>query len=210
MPDFDYYVILSLTEEPETPGGMVTMEDPQGLIRLATIPVGKGSVTVTGAPYFMQNLYIDREENARLSWELCGAGDRENRGILFIRGRRMVQSLWGNLAERGSLVCLILPLLVLAAAGFWMAIPVFGRVQKDEPRPGKPLRERFLAEARFLKKYRGLDLYADIYIRELRSRLRQRGYDEDEIAGLVPPKPGPAFRDFEKFRKAIETIPERL
>jgi hypothetical protein len=210
MPDFDSSVILTLSEEPEAPGGIISMEDPQGIIRLATIPVGEGSVTVTGDPYFMQNLYIDKEENARLSWELTGAGDRENRGIFFVRGRRIVPSLWGNLADRGSLVCLILPALVLLAVGFLMVIPVFGRLQKDEDRPGKPLRERFLAEARFLKKYQGLGLYADIYIRELRSRLRQRGYDEDEIAGLVPPKPGPAYRDFLKFRKALETISERL
>jgi hypothetical protein len=209
-PDFDGYVILTLAEEPEVSRGILTMEDPPGVIRLAAIPVGEGSVTVTGDPYFMQNLYIDREENARLAWELTGAGDGENRGILFIRGKRIIQSLWGNLAERGSLGCLIAPILVLLGIGFWMVIPPFGRAQREEERPGKPLRERFLAEARFLKKYRGLDLYAESYVRDLRSRLRQRGYGEDEIAGMLPPKPGPGYRDFVQFRQAVETIWERL
>jgi hypothetical protein len=210
VPDFDPYVILTLDTEQDTPGGIVTMEDPQDIIRLVTVPVGTGSVTVTGDAYFMQNLYIDRDVNARLAWELTGGGDDENRGILFIRGRRIIPSLWGNLAERGNPGCLILSILVLAGIGFWMLVPVFGRVRRDEEPPGKPLRERFLAEARFLKKYRGLDLYVDIYIRELRSRLRRQGYDDKEIARFIPAKPGPEFRDFVKFRETIDTISERL
>jgi hypothetical protein len=210
VPDFDPYVILTLDKGRDIPDGIVTMEDPQGIIRLVTIPVGTGSITVTGKAYFMQNLYIDQDVNARLTWELTGGGDRENRGILFIRGRRIIQSLWGNLADRGNPVCLILSILVLAGIGFWMIVPVFGRVRRDEEPPGKALRERFLAEARFLKKYRGLDLYVDIYIRELRSRLRRRGYDDEEITRFIPAKPGPDFRDFVKFREAIDTISERL
>jgi hypothetical protein len=151
----------------------------------------------------MQNLYIDRELNARLAWELTGGGDRENRGLLFVRGRRIVRGLWGNLVERGNLLCLVLPFLALTAIGFWMLIPAFGRVRKDAEPPGKPLRERFLAEARFLKKYRGLDLYVGIYIHELRSRLRRRGYDDEEIARLLPAKPGPGRGNFVKFREAV-------
>ena len=51
----------------------------------------------------------------------------------------------------------------------------------DGEKPGKPIRERFLAEGRFLKSYSALNLYSETYMKEIKRRLAHReGLKTDE------------------------------
>lgn len=229
IPDLDWYVRFNFIEGTEVPAEAGVIGDPQKGMPLITLPWGQGWVTVTGQPYFMQNLYIDSKKNARLSWDVTGMRDQEHRGALFIRGNRVAQGLFGNLANRGKPLPLILSLVVLLITGFWMVIPVFGRFRREESRPGKPLRERFLAEGRFLKKYQSLETYLAVYNRELRLKLRRRGYyreaEQDkriaEILGsafdprsvaeaLNPQHRRDNSRKFIERQEILETLWERL
>jgi hypothetical protein len=54
-----------------------------------------------------------------------------------------------------------------------MVVPVFGLVFNEKQRNARPIKERFLAEVRFLKKYRALDYYVKIYRRELKRDLQE-------------------------------------
>ena len=68
--------------------------------------------------------------------------------------------------EKGNLFPVVISAIILIVMGFWMVIPVFGLVSVEKQRTSKPIRERFTAEIRFLKKYRALDHYLDVYGRE--------------------------------------------
>jgi hypothetical protein len=188
IPAFDLRIRFSPKE------GMEFIGDVNGVIRLVMVPLGEGSVTVLGIPYFMRSQELEKPPNARLSWELTGAGDRENRGVLFIRARKeevlsgeREPGLFEKISRRGKGIPLAVSLLVVLAVWFWMLIPGFGRPGKDGGESAKPIEERFLAEARFLKKYHALGGYLDVYIREIEAKLRQRrglGYvPEPQIPG---------------------------
>jgi hypothetical protein len=156
--------------EPRFPDTVRTLRDEKGVIRLVTVPVGAGQVTVTGRPWFMYSHNLDEEQNARLSWELMGAAGGD---VLFIRELvEVAPSFWGRIVERGSLLPLIVSLLLLLTVGFWMLIPVFGVLRENAPQPGKPIRERFLAEGCFLRKYGALATYYKVYIREIQRGAR--------------------------------------
>jgi hypothetical protein len=61
-----------------------------------------------------------------------------------------------------------------------MAVPLFGVVKSGDERPGRPLRERFLAEGMFLKSYGALDSARAVYVGEIRRRLlRKEGIDDE-------------------------------
>jgi hypothetical protein len=96
-------------------------------------------------------------------------------------------------------------------------------------KPGKPLRERFLAEGQFLKKFGALDSYLAAYQDEIKRRLiKKEGLkDEDEIilraaaiweeAGGQKDAAERAFssssgrhRNFRKTVLILKTILERL
>lgn len=141
------------------------------------IETGKGSIAVTGNPYFLYNEKLREKPNADLAGALLMNGPG---GVLFIRGAADNKHLFGSLAERGNPFALLVSAIVLAAAGFWMVIPLFGRFRPVPARPGKPLRERFLAEGRFLLKHGALDKYLSVYGAELEQRRRVRG------TGTVP------------------------
>jgi hypothetical protein len=49
-----------------------------------------------------------------------------------------------------------------------MVIPVFGLVFYEKQKTSRPIRERFTAEIRFLKKYGALNHYLEVYERELK------------------------------------------
>jgi len=68
--------------------------------------------------------------------------------------------------ERGNLLPVGISALLLIILGFWMAIPVFGLVTIEKQKSSRPIRDRFIAEIRFLKKYRALDHYLNVYERE--------------------------------------------
>jgi hypothetical protein len=241
FPAFDPRISFSPKE------GAETMADADGIIRLVTVPLGEGSVTVLGIPYFMWSSALGEPQNARLAWELTGARDRENRGVLFIRSRpdtgeagsrEREPGFFEKIARRGHIIPLALSLLVLIAVRSWMLIPGFGRPVKDEGGSAKPIEERFLAEARFLKKYHALGGYLDVYIREIIARLRRRegripeapdrpgeeeglvprilracdqtGLDPRMVERAIRHGPRVSRRDFVKYRIIMETILERL
>jgi hypothetical protein len=186
-PSFDHERAFSLVKTTEkgdeispAPGDFITMTDRRGIIRLARLKHGAGSVTVTGEAYFLMNSGLDREPNARLAWYLLGGG--EDGGTLFIRGRKISRSLFGRLAGRGNAAPLLLSALVLIALGFWMTVPRFGVPVRDDEKPGRPIAERFLAEGRFLAHHGALETYRAAFVREIRRRLKGREGLEDEAA----------------------------
>jgi hypothetical protein len=224
-PFFDRQVRFILEEKPGFPA--FTLKDRRGIIRLVTVVLGQGSVTVSGVPYFMWSPALGEEQNARLAWRLTGGLDRENRGIYFIRGKEPASGLWGKLAERGNLTALGVSALFLVLIGFWMVLPAFGRFPNDEERPGKPIGERFRAESRFLRKYGALDLYLAVYIEELWAKLRVRrgiyrpeqmapvlaelwGMDVRGVEKIIRPQGKLKYRDFVSRIRLIERTEERL
>ena len=145
------------------------IKDLNGNIRLLEIPLGNGALTVTGLPIFMYNRYLEKRANAVLSWRLTGARtDQNNRDILFVRfqNRNTSNSLVNSIIERGNLVPVIISAFLLIVAGFWMVIPGFGLVFDEKQNKSRPLKDRFTAEIRFLKKNHSLDYYLDVYERE--------------------------------------------
>ena len=163
----------------------LTLKDGFGLTRLVQLNHGKGTLIVSGQPRFLLSGALDRTPNARLAWAIF-AGN-ENEGWLFIRGATRVRGLLGTLFREGNLTVLLVSIFVLLVVSFWAVIPMFGLVRGDDEKPGKPLRERFLAEGRFLKKYGALGLYCQVYIKEIKRRLaRKEGLcEDDEILGRV-------------------------
>jgi hypothetical protein len=183
IPYFDWSLAFKVKQNalPKSITKVQTMSDEDGVIRLVRLSLDKGSVTVIGVPYFMYFDSLRKEENARLSWNLLGTQTGSELGVLFIRDKKAVKRLWGKLAERGNIFALGVSILVLLVIGFWMVIPVFGLLLDDPVKPGKPIRERFLAEARFLKKYGALETYLMVYVREIKLKLRKRaGFPEGE------------------------------
>ena len=171
FPDFSNSVSFNIKKN----SANITIEDAFGKTRLVQMAVKKGSITICGNPVFMKSYNLEREKNALLSWSLTGKKDVENKGALFVRGIKIEPSFFGKLAERGNFPPLLVSALVLIAVGFWMVIPVFGVLKEDTAEQrGKPMQERFLAEARFLKKYKGLGSYLDIYYIFLKQRFRQQ------------------------------------
>jgi len=155
------------------------------LIRLVEVKRGKGKLVVSGLPRFLLSPYIGDTPNARLAWAIFGADDSEPgsgaEGCLFIRGKVKAHGLFGSLWRQGNLNVLLVSLLVLLVIGFWMVIPLFGLVRDNDEKPGKPLRERFLAEGRFLKRYGALEFYRLVYVKEIRRRLaRKEGLSSDD------------------------------
>jgi hypothetical protein len=235
-PDFDQAVIFNGDSLRETysEGEFVTMDDQKGLIRLVRVFRGQGSVTVTGRAYFLRTYNIKRDINARLAWYLFSmaeSGELENPGVFFIRGPERIRSLWGRLADRGNFTFIIVSALVLLVIGFWMVIPGFGVLIKDDERPGKPIRERFLAESRFLKKYGALDAYRALYLREIKARLLPKLGDLSaeelplhaaalwgnssprelrEVERALSPGAGIKYRNFTRTIEILKTILEHL
>ncbi|MHC6203188.1 DUF4350 domain-containing protein [Breznakiellaceae bacterium SP9] len=143
--------------------------DGEGIIRLLRRSVGRGTITVTGVPYFLYNEELgDSNENSNLAWHLFGS---EQGSILFIRGEKQELSLLGTLFHRGDFTCLLLSLCLVIGVGLWLVLPQFGRIEQDKERALKSIRERFLAEAYFLKQYKGLDTYRQAYIEEIKRRV---------------------------------------
>jgi hypothetical protein len=166
------------------------MTDADGVTRLVTIPLGEGAITISGWLAFLTNRNIGEAPNARLAWELLGS---RKGAVLFISYEEHDRDFWGNLARRGDLVPLGVSLAVLLVVGFWMLIPRFGVVRDETPLPGKPIRERFLAEARFLDRHGALEAaYFPAYTQES-ARKSQNGAGEnpelEELKKVLKRKP---------------------
>ena len=220
----------------------LTVEDWSGITRLVQVERGMGRLIVTGRPRFLLSQFIGNASNSHLAWTLFAsdfapdAAPGSERGWLFIRGATRTRGILGSLFRYGNLMTAVVPALVLIIIGFWAVIPMFGLVRRDDQRPGKPLRERFIAEGRFLKTYGALGLYRDAYIKEIRRRLIKRenlsmeslcsdaeiserllvilGRTNEEKEGrlLVSALRGEPvkYRDFPKMINIFKTILERI
>jgi len=171
----------------------LALKDQRGITRLVHVKRGNGMLAVSGEPVFLYFSYfadapgICDAPNATLAWVFfvepgSEPGSAEN-GWLFIRGATKVRGLIGSLFRQGNLAALLVSVFVLLVIGFWTVIPMFGLVRGDNEKPQRPLRERFLAEGRFLKRYGALDFYRNVYIREIKKRFafREGIVSDDEI-----------------------------
>jgi len=169
-PDFDKNISFLIDNKTNA----FIVDDNVSFIRLADIPVGNGGITVTGRPYFIHNDNLKKEINAALTWRLTGERMTENDGVLIIRDQRETvsnRSFFGAIAERGNLVPVIVSAFLLIFIGFWMTIPVFGLVFYDKQKNSRPIKDRFAAEIRFLKKQHALTYYLDVYARENKNEI---------------------------------------
>ncbi|MDR1211601.1 MAG: DUF4350 domain-containing protein [Spirochaetaceae bacterium] len=228
-PYFDHAISF---DPKELPPECFSMSDSRGDIRLVTVTMGDGSVTLFGSPVFMMNFNLGHTPNARLAWRLTGAEDSEGKGILFIRGRKPQPGFWGRLAGSGRILPPLLSLAVVLAVGFWMIVPVFGRLFEPPGQPGKPIGERFLAEARFLRRYGALDSYIEPYRETIKQRLAKKteagnenpgeasrralaelcGIDHTRVDELFDPRQSGPLRpgDFVRVMETVHAILERL
>ena len=174
-PNFDLGVSFFKTD-PETPlKYKAFVMNSHGRTRLVKFEIGKGALIFIGEAEFLTNNALREKPNVDLAAEifLADLSLGEN-GILFFRSLGNERHLIGNLAERGNPAAIYTSLILLVIAGFWMAIPVFGRYKPAPEKPGKPLHERFLAEGRFLKKNHALGKYIETYEKELEQRSRSK------------------------------------
>ena len=208
-PNYDQRVSFTQYDE-----AALALKDRSGRARLVQQRWGAGKLIVSGSPYFLLSGNLDEKANSRLAWTLfSGEGD-----WLFIRGTTRVQGLLGSLFRQGNFQVLIVSALVLLVIGFWAVIPGFGLVRGDEEKPGKALRERFLAEGRFLKSYGALDFYHKAYMKEIKRRLAYKEglRSEEEIQRLIfellgRPVAAPlAAQDFIKMISDYKTLLERI
>ena len=175
-PSFGHHIYFEVSDD-----NAFTIKDWTELTRLARVQRGMGELIVSGSPDFLRSASLEDAPNARLAWalffpvngDLNAALDTE-RGWLFIRGATRTLGLFGSLFSHGNMAVIVVSALVLLVVGFWAVIPMFGSARRDEERPGKPMRERFAAEGRFLKRYGVLGFYRDIYIKEIRRRLAKK------------------------------------
>lgn len=175
-PALGHTVFFDVSEETTA----LALKDWTMLTKFVQVESGKGKLTVSGEPLFCYSENLNMAPNSRLAWALF-FDDTEKSGWLFIRGKAKISGLFGNLFEEGNLAVLLVSVFVLLVVGLWNVIPMFGLVRYDDEKPGKPLRERFLAEGRFLKRYGALDFYRGIYVKEIkRSLLRREGISGDE------------------------------
>ena len=163
LPDFgrNFYFLI------DNKNDIFAMKDHNGNTRLVEIPAGDGALIVTGIPYFMNNSFLYKETNARLTWKLTGErAEGSNTGVLIIRERHIPKNMFGKIMDKGNLLPVFISAFLLIILGFWMVIPVFGLTAIEKQRTSRPIRERFIAEIRFLKKHSALDHYLEVYERE--------------------------------------------
>jgi len=142
---------------------------------------GRGKIVALADSDFLRSSNLGDEPNTRLAWALFASDsdpkpdtDIAESGWLFIRGKTRVRGLLGTIFRQGNFAVFFVGVFVLLVVCFWAVIPGFGLVKWDDEKPFRPLRERFLAEGRFLKRYGALDFYSQAYVREIKRRLAVR------------------------------------
>jgi hypothetical protein len=213
QPDFYPLIHLRLTEAAGEASTIIERWHDEQVIRLVQIPRGAGGLVVFGPPRFMENEYLEREVNARLAWDLTGArAGEEAPGLLIIRENAPVKSFFGRLADRGNFLPLGVSLLILIVLGFWAVIPGFGLVFQEKESPGRPIRERFRAELRFLKKYHALETYLELYLGEIKRKLRGREPEPEleAIEAALRKKGRLTSTRIVRALQNLETLMERL
>ncbi|MCL1814349.1 MAG: hypothetical protein FWG27_00790 [Treponema sp.] len=224
-PFFDYFSAFKIIEK-KTPVDRILVMKRLGEIKLVKLTMNKGWIVFTGEANFLQNYYLQQNENAKLAGDLFFAGLPEaeikakpnaetaediGAGVLFIRSLSGDRHFFGNLAERGNPAALTASIFLLIVIGFWMVIPPFGRYRPAPEKPGKPLRERFLAEGRFLKKYHVLGKYLEVYEKELEHQIRCRGSESThEVRIFADHTETITFKQFITKQKALTKQMEEL
>ena len=236
FPDYDRRFFFEVSADVEA----LSLKDRGGAVKLVQAKRGKGKLIVSGEPHFLKSASIGDTPNARLAWALFAYDEREHdiieggafggslkeMGWLFIRGAARTRGLLGDLIRQGNFPVLLVSFLVLIVIGFWAVIPVFGLVRDDTEKPGKPLRERFLAEALFIKKYGDLNIYLEVYMKEIRRRHAltcSPGGNIQKRITEIPAKPDEedllanflhggrtSYRDFPKLQKTLKNILEKI
>jgi hypothetical protein len=176
--DFFHSLYIKINNDINNDIPKFKIDEPDSDVMLAMVLFNEGTLAVTGYPLFMQNRHLDKKVNAYWSWKLTGESAEENGGVLFVRERKTVKSMFGKIMERGNLVPLCVSIFLVIILGFWMVIPVFGPVIEEKQKSSRPIRERFAAEISFLKKYKSLDYYFEANGRELQS---EKDYSYREI-----------------------------
>jgi hypothetical protein len=236
FPDYDRRFFFEVAPDAEA----LSLRDRNGAVKLIMAAYGRGGIIVSGEPHFLKFQSIGDAPNARLAWALFVENEWEPVSIeggsiytgvrgknwLFIRGAARARGLLGDLFKQGNLLVLLVSVLVLIVIGFWAVIPLFGLVRGDTEKPGKPLRERFLAEALFMKKYGGLNNYLNAYMKEIRRRLAIIGGPGEDVEKRITEilaKPEEEYlidnflhgerinyRDFPKLQKVLKNILEKI
>jgi len=169
----------------------IQIKDWTGSTRLVQAKSGKGTLTVSGRPRFIYSHFLESAPNMRLAWTIFLSGSSMDGslahndlqdGWLFIRGITRTRGLLGSLWQQGNLTVLLVSVIILLVICFWAVLPNFGLIRENSEKPGKALRERFLAEGRFLKSYGALNMYIKAYIKEIKRRLaRKEGLVDNEL-----------------------------
>jgi hypothetical protein len=119
----------------------------------------------------MENHALENKNDIQKAWAYTGALDRDKKGIFIIRSKNVENgtvwdinnnsalTFWKLAAQKGALAPLVLSIIALIVFGFWMTLMPFGKYIKEKEIKGKQIRERFLAEGRFYKKYNLLNNY---------------------------------------------------
>jgi hypothetical protein len=191
IPDFDKSISFLFEDKDE----ILSIRDTLGYARLAEISIGDGALAVIGNPLFMNNNNLKKNINAGMAWNLTGARIKgDNTGILFFRNHTEIKSMFGKIIERGNLASVGISAFIVIFLGFWMVIPVFGLVFDEKQRSSRPIKERFDAEISFLKKYRALDYYLEIYERELQLEHEPQFEREPQFANNTEMKKSYRYR----------------
>jgi hypothetical protein len=223
LPDFDPQIHFRFTDETENISpDIFTMRDNKGNTALVRISLGKGFITLIGRPLFMVNENLKSEINARLAWTLLDAGDHLNagdqpdagdrRGVLFIRAGKSKQSIFSKLAERGNIVPPVTAVLFFIVTCFWMVIPGFGLVRHESESYEKPITERFRSEIRFLRKYKALSGYIEMYLKELKFKFHGEALPEKaaDIERDMQRKKKLKVKEIIRYLDVLEKITENL
>ena len=175
FPTFDWNIRISIADNVDQNQYRIVKNAYEN-IKFVQINYGAGTICVTGRPFFMYNYQIKKEINARLAWTITGERMEEGSGLLIVKDRKTSRGLFGKIAERGNFPPLIISCILLIVAGFWMLIPLNGTVNKEKKFSSRPLKQRFLAEIRFLKKYNALETYLHTYLSYLKHGIEFDSY----------------------------------
>jgi hypothetical protein len=94
--------------------------------------------------------------------------------VVFVFEQHVSKAMFGKIMERGNFLPAGVSALLLLITGFWMVIPVFGLVSAEKQTTARPIKDRFAAEVRFLKKHGALTYYLEAYQSETKKTRKYR------------------------------------
>jgi hypothetical protein len=189
--DFDTAVCFNIIESDDSNNKHLDyLEDGSGDIRLIRLTINDNSLVVSGTPLYMDWSFIndaDCRSNARLAWSISGALDDEKDGFVILRSKKAAAgktyhdsgSFFNLFFQNKAAYMIVFSSLALVISGFCVSFPSFGRWKAERKSPCKSIKERFLLEGRFLKKYDALNLYLEPYAERIRAHYHRSGIDND-------------------------------